>query len=381
MNKREKAENANAKAILKYTENLRYGKKKLSEKSIQVFERAMKIFQEYFTDDFRKLTEQKCIDFLDWLEHEREPILSDATRVKMQDELRKFFEYLADEPGYRSKKNMKKLAGFLAPKGSDRNCRVHVTSDEIPSMDTIIKLYRSIEDDSDRGLRDKAIIAMLILSGIRVDALISLPLCAFDTTNGVILQDPSLGVKTKFSKAFPTVLVKINSEMYEFVINYAKMLKTNGYKENNPLFPNIQRAKAPNALYFAKSSSLSNDFIESTGTIRRMLEERCKDAGVKYYPPHKFRHRYWDEVLGMSRNRKDDKALSQNIGHEKITTTFKEYGNLSTSELIDRIHQINEGRTSMGDLPVILQNLPFTEEEIDEMIAMYKTFKGMKNAR
>ncbi len=76
----------------------------------------------------------------------------------------------------------------------------------------------------------------------------------------------------------------------------------------------------------------------------------------------------------------DIKVISQNVGHENVTTTLQEYGNLSTSELIERIHQINMGQTSMADLPALLQNLPFTEEEIVEMIAMYKTFKGMKNA-
>jgi integrase len=65
--------------------------------------------------------------------------------------------------------------------------------------------------------------------------------------------------------------------------------------------------------------------------IRKIFREAFEDAGLTYFNPHSFRNTL--TLLGQTfcRNAEDLKAWSQNIGHEKVLTTFYSYGEVGTA--------------------------------------------------
>ena len=204
------------------------------------------------------------------------------------------------------------------------------------------------KDETLIGRRDQAIIAMLILSGIRVDALISLPIAAFDTNKGIVYQIHKYGVRTKFDKQIPSVLMKYDPAMYDYLLSYPGILKKRGFKKENPLFPSVLMEKSGDDLCFSPPTDLSRDFIASQETIRNILRRRSDEAGIDYYAPHKFRHLAFSLAWRLCDKPEDIKVISQNFGHEKISTMLTEYSNFAPDILIKKASDINNRQGSVG---------------------------------
>jgi integrase len=65
------------------------------------------------------------------------------------------------------------------------------------------------------------------------------------------------------------------------------------------------------------------------GPIRRIFKDAFEAAGFPYFNPHSFRNTL--VLLGEQRCRSPEefKAWSQNLGHEKVLTTFLSYGEVA----------------------------------------------------
>lgn len=57
-----------------------------------------------------------------------------------------------------------------------------------------------------------------------------------------------------------------------------------------------------------------------------------KDAGLDYYSPNKFRYASIAEARKHCRTEEQRKAVSQNVGHENVGTTFS-YGNMDVPRI------------------------------------------------
>ena len=130
--------------------------------------------------------------------------------------------------------------------------------------------------------RDRAAVAMLYLSSMRISAITSIRLPAIDLDRMTIYQNPFDGVQTKNSKTMETILLPIDdlliivNEWYEIVI---KELGIDAL-----WYPTL----STDGLRFAKQESIGD--VESRNkSLRDGVKRLCLRAGIRYKSPQKFR--------------------------------------------------------------------------------------------
>lgn len=313
-----------------------------SETTINSIEKAIWLYEDYTKhEDYGKFNSSKAIGFKNSLlgrKHKGKPV-SSRTVYHYLRYLTKFFVWLSGQPGYKSKiqadnisylsLDKKKVREILSPKPV-----------KFPTLEYVMELTKSFKINTEIDQRDRALIAFLLLSGMRHGAIISLPLGCFDRDNFEIKQDHGKGVNTKFGKSFNSTLFRFNDDLLNYVIDWAKYLeKRKLFNSANPLFPRNKIEQIPGGLAFT-SRDVEPEFWRATNRLNEILKNRAKQADLEYYRPHSFRHAAVHLALKNCQNAEQIKAVSQNFGHEFIATTMTNYGNLDSfrvKEIIDNM--------------------------------------------
>ena len=199
---------------------------------------------------------------------------------------------------------------------------------DIPSVEEVKKAIESIGDKNDIDKRDRALISLAYLSGIRISALMSLPIKSFDKNNLIVDQDPAFGVKTKLRKRITTALIPLSyKEPLEYFIGwYDYLIIKKGFKPNDPIFPATKKEQGDENVNYYNTGEVEPVFWKSGSTIRKIFEKRFIQAGVPYYHPHTLRHLIVKEFAKAGLTEEEKKAISQNLGHANVGTTFGSYG-------------------------------------------------------
>ena len=160
-------------------------------------------------------------------------------------------------------------------------------------------------------LRDRAAIAFLFLTGMRVDAFVTMPIEAvhIEGKKPWVEQDPDLGMRTKNRQSGITFFYTI-PELLAIVRDWDRRVRN-----ELPL----------DVLWYAHVDSEGSAFTGATeaGQWRRLfvakaLRRMCKRAGVKYRPPHSLRHGNAFYGLELAQDSADRKAVSLNLMHKNL---------------------------------------------------------------
>lgn len=305
-----------------------------SQKTINMFMKALHRFNEVTNNvDFTAINKEIIIDFKKGLEQDNK--LKARSIVSYIQQLKNFFDWLGEQAVPRKHK-IKQSAQYLTVSKNIRKSAVEPTEKDVPNFEDLKQLFNSIRIENEVDQRDRALIALLLCSGIRIKALITLPLKAIDIKTGCIKQFPSLGVETKFSKPFETFLFKFDENMYNAIIDWVRYLKDiKNFEEDMPLFPRNKLLATNN------NSFIDNKPWEGESSVINMLKKRFEQCGIKYYSPHRFRDLTVKLGLLASDNALQVKAVSQNLGHEHVATTLNQYSTLRPEQLNRAIQKLN----------------------------------------
>jgi integrase len=314
-----------------------------SEKTVVSIERAIHQFEEFTGyKDFKTFCERQATGFKKWLDDRKtkgKP-LSNTTKYHTLRHLKAFFSWLASQPGYKSRISLDAVS-YLA---LDRRTVREVLSPRphrFPSLEQVKRLVDSIRGDSEIDRRDRALISFLLLTGIRYRAVCSLSLSCFDPDLLVVYQDPRRGVHTKGGKAITTWVLRFDDDLVKAVTDWVRYLSIERkFGPSDPLFPRTQIKQSDNGFSF-EACGVEPVFWSGGNSIRDILKSRAHAAGLPYFPPHSFRHAACQLALRMSRSPEELKALSQNFGHEQVTTTLRSYGTLDQIRVEDIISRMN----------------------------------------
>jgi site-specific recombinase XerD len=184
--------------------------------------------------------------------------------------------------------------------------------------------------------RDRAAVAFLFLSGMRVTAFSTLPVKAVDLATRQVKQWPSMGVLTKLGKAATTVLLPI-PDLLAVVQAWDDRVRPLGPEAlwYPPLAP---RGVSLEAVPAAEASD------RRRGLVGKAIRQLCNRAGVTYHSPHKLRHGHAVFALEQARDIADLKAISMNLMHNSVSTTDAIYGGLSTRDTATRIGNLGGQR-------------------------------------
>lgn len=325
----------------------------LSESTVDIFNSAICRYEEFTnSDDFvKKFNPDRMIAYKDWLRNRKTKgkVISNVTYHANLRNLRKFFTWLCTQTGYKSKIQTDAI-GYLKVKHSEEAMATQNRPREYPEYENVLKVIESINPITEIDKRDRALITFALLTGIRDTAIATLPLKCIDIYAQKIYQDPKLGVKTKFTKYIETTIFRFDEKLIELLKEWIEFLKAKGFDGTDPVFPRSKVNRDEINISFNESVEVEPVFWINAGSIRKIFKKRFEAAGLKYFPPHTFRHLTKALAFKGCKNGEELHAVSQNFGHENLGVTFGSYGNFPSKKLNEVIRNIDyAGKTTNID--------------------------------
>src|SRR3954468_4699433 len=161
--------------------------------------------------------------------------ISTATAHHVLHALKEFLAWLHGRPGYRRRIDPVHIAYLNLTTKDERIA--HVSS---PKSYASPEQYRAalfaMPTATDVRRRDQAVMALLLLTGMRDAAVVSLKLKHISIERGHVFQDPR-EVNTKFSKAIETFFYPVGEDVEQIANRWVRYLTEKLYGPSDPLFP------------------------------------------------------------------------------------------------------------------------------------------------
>ena len=107
---------------------------------------------------------------------------------------------------------------------------------------------------------------------------------------------------------------------------------------DDPFFPATRVALGPARQFVAVG--LERAHWSSAARIRTIFRDAFTSAGLPYFNPHSFRNTLVRLGQSVCQTPEEFKAWSQNLGHDKVLTTFLSYGQVETSRQGEIIREL-----------------------------------------
>jgi integrase len=255
--------------------------------------------------------------------------------------LKGFFEWLAGQPGFRSKLTYSD-AEYFRPSANDERIAKAVREKPIASIEEIKQVIDAMPAETDIERRDRALIAFTLLSGARDNAIASMSLKHVDLDRRTVFQD-ARDVRTKNRKTFDTWFFPVGEDVEKIVVDWISFLAgERSFGPDDPLFPATRIALGENGF---EAGGLTRRHWSDAAAIRRIFKEAFARAGLPYVNPHSFRNTLVAVGQRLCSTPEEFKAWSQNLGHEHVLTTFTSYGAVrahTQAEIFDRLRARRE---------------------------------------
>jgi integrase len=252
--------------------------------------------------------------------------LSKATLYATLMALKRFFTWLAGQPGYKSRISYSDAEYFNLSAKETRIAKARRDT-RVPTLEQIRHVLRAMPAGTEVERRDRALIALTILTGARDGAIASLKLKHVDIDEDKVDQD-ARQVNTKFSKSFVTWFFPVGNDIRQILIEWVIYLRNEQlWGLDDPLFP-ATKIVVGTTRHF-ETSGLDRKHWSSAGPIRMIFKNAFAAAGLPYFNPHSFRKTLAQLAGRICKSPEQYKAWSQNLGHENVLTTFSSYGDVA----------------------------------------------------
>ena len=335
--------------------------KQLSEASIDGVAKALARFEDYTQHkDFKTFRHEQASGFKKHLASiikstEATP-LSKATLRTTYANLKNFFQWLAREPGYKSKIDYSDAEYFNCSL-KDLQIATARRIQKVPTLEQIKHVINTMPMRTPIEHRNKALMAFTILTGARDSAIASAKLGHINLAENCFYQD-AREVNTKFSKTFPTYFFPVGDEIKQLFVDWVSYLKTEAlYADSDPLFP--MNDIALNALLKFDCVGLKAAHWSTANPIRIIFKTAFNNAGLEYFNPHSFRKTLVKLGQESCKSAEHFKAWSQNLGHEQVLTTFMSYGNIEQNRQAEIIKTLSaqSSRAAATDSDITLAQI------------------------
>ncbi len=253
--------------------------------------------------------------------------LSKATLHATLANLKRFFQWLAGQPGYKSQFSYSDADYFNL---SEKDVRVATARREQvgPTVEQVKHVIAMMPTQSAIQRRDHALIAFTLLTGARDSAIASMKLKHVNLAAGCVEQD-AREVQTKFSKTFTTFFFPVGEEIRRILAEWVAFLREEMlWGNDDPLFPATRIALGPSRQF--EAVGLARAHWSSAARIRTIFHDAFLSAGLPYFNPHSFRNTLARLGQSVCKTPEEYKAWSQNLGHDKVLTTFLSYGQVES---------------------------------------------------
>jgi integrase len=305
--------------------------KQHSEPTLDAAAKALNRFETYTRyRDFRAFHFEQAVAFKKHLAEQKGrqsgEKLSKATLHATLTQLKRFFQWLAWQPGYRSQVQYADAEYFNL---SDKDTRIATAKrlQRVPTLEQIKHVINTMPAGTEIERRNRALVAFTLLTGARDRAIASLKLKHIDLVAGCVNQD-AREVETKFSKTFETYFFPVGEGVRTVVSEWVSFLRDEKlWGNDDPLFPATRICLGTGRQF--EAAGLARKHWSNASPIRGIFRDAFVRAGLPYFNPHSFRNTLVQLGQEICRTPEQFKAWSQNLGHEKVLTTFLSYGEVA----------------------------------------------------
>jgi integrase len=306
--------------------------KRHSEPTVDAAAKALSRFEEYSRNrDFKAFHFEQAVAFKRYLADQPAlrsgEKLSKATLHATLTQLKQFFQWLALQPGYKSRLQYSDADYFNL---SEKETRI-ATAQRVkksPTLEQVKHVLQTMPHETEIERRNRAVVAFTLLTGARDSAIASMKLKHIDLIENCVHQD-AREVKTKFSKSFTTYFFHVGEEVRQIVADWVRYLREEKlWGNDDPLFPATYIVLGSNRQF--EAAGIDNVHWSTASPIRTIFRESFERAGLPYFHPHSIRKTLARLGEQVCKSPEDFKAWSQNLGHEQVLTTFMSYGAVAT---------------------------------------------------
>ena len=240
--------------------------------------------------------------------------------------LREFTLWLSQQDGFRSRIRAADADYFNLSRRDEAEARA-APPRPAPSIKQAKRALVLMPERTPREMRDRAVFALLCLTGIRVGALISLRTKHVDLDEKSVTQNPR-EVATKFGKRIDTFFAQGFPEAEAALAVWMTYLDDDAlYGPDDPLFPATSITPQSNTGFSAEG--FERRPWKSTEPVRKIVNAAFSAAKLDAFGPHAFRHMLARHAAKTCTSVAELVATSQNLGHTDVLTTLRSYGQIS----------------------------------------------------
>ena len=307
----------------RYGEFLKHADGK-AEATIRQVEKAIQRYEVFTSSaDFATFDQRRARAFK---AHLVERSLSKATMLSSVTALKRFFGWLAHQPGYKSRIAFTDIE-YLNLAEKDVRAAKAPAERAYPTIEQVEHAISQMPVCTDVERRDRALIALTAITGIRDGALISLRVKHVDLVRLRVLQNPR-EVATKASKRIDTFFFPVSDTCEQIVLEWLRHLREALlFSDDDPLFPKTLVGLDANTCFIA--NGVCREFWASAARVREVFNTAFVNADLPPFTPHCFRHMLAHLAYSHCSGPEEVKAWSQNLRHESPLTTFTTYGTIA----------------------------------------------------
>lgn len=232
-----------------------------------------------------------------------------------------FFHWLAGQQGFRKVLSYADVEYFNNNRNDARAAHTQRPA-QYPSKLAAYHAFQAMAGQTELERRDKAIFAILMITGARVDAVSSLRLKHINLVDGFVYQD-GREVRTKGGKTITTWFFPMHPEYLACLSGWVTYLRNEKmFGQEDALFPKPERRLVNGKFVF---DSLSHDIYANGSKVNEVFRNAFVLVQMHPYGAHSARKTLGQELSDRNLPLATQKAWSQNMGHENFATTVSSY--------------------------------------------------------
>jgi integrase len=252
--------------------------------------------------------------------------MSISTVHHLSQAIRDFFAWLHNKPGFRRAIALHDIAYLNLSSGEERQARTSKPRN-YPSVADFRRAILVMPSASALDRRDRAMMALLLITGMRDAALVGLKMQDVDVSRNFVFQDPR-HARTKFRKPIDTFMLPIDEDAARIFREWIEFLQTEmRFGPGDPVFPKTIIGLGEDQSF--RATGFGREHWADAGPVRRAFAEAFARIGLSFTKPHTVRNTLVQFAYQQKFTAEQMKALSQNLGHESPMTTLGSYGPLT----------------------------------------------------
>lgn len=278
---------------------------------------------------------ERLLNFADFADYDRDmgkklkkrlkdSALSQSVVSSSLSHLKQCLLWLKEQQGYRRKLHVCDI-NYLSVTLQEKRALGYTRLQRYPSVEDMVETLLKMPYCTPKEKRNRAMLALIMLTGIRDGTLPHLLLKHIDLAKQTLIVDPK-EVPVKGGHYYIAQFVPLPAIVLQIFEEYINMLRQQyGFTGNHPLFPKLER-RISNGIF--AEGDFSTEHMKDEQMIRRVVIGAFEDAIGESYSPHKIRHTLADMGKNICKSPRQLKAWSQNLGHQSTDHLMETYGQL-----------------------------------------------------